>query len=279
MIGKTETATAKKCDYLKQEHLCNIEPCDSNWSTNDRKARVEMTLVLPRELPRGAHGAETIVGARKDSFRTALGKALGVRAVQVAFETVSRTLVSTGILAHCIISIRELHKLDAYANMVKRGSFEGLVVQGLAQSGFIVSEVKDVHAVVETSAPTPAPRACVLSDWGAWSECTKSCMAGLQHRTRKVLVQPTAGKACLSRWEYQTCNDKPCPPVTQQLDDGAAAHNAGVPYQVSESAPPVIAAESSFLRKAENVPQPDIVPVETDKLPAPLEPLAPSATP
>ena len=58
--------------------------------------------------------------ARTHSVR--LGKALGVRAVQVArlchapwCRRVSRAL-------HHLHP--ELHKLDAYANMVKRGSFE-----------------------------------------------------------------------------------------------------------------------------------------------------------
>ena len=70
--------------------------------------------------------------------------------------------------------------------------------------------------------PRHRHRALACSLTGARGQNAQG-MAGLQHRTRKVLVQPTAGKACLSRWEYQTCNDKPCPPVTQQLDDGAAA--------------------------------------------------------
>lgn len=302
MIGKTETATATSCTYTREDHLCNEEPCDGTaWSSADRKARLEMTLVMPHEQPKGNNGEDTLTGARLAAFRDALGSALTVRGVQVHVETLARTLVTHGTLAHCVVSIKELYKLDAMSIMVRRGAFEGLVIHGLADAPvdppFIVSHVQNVHAVVETGAPTPAPQPCVLSDWSTFSECSKTCMAGLQHRTRSVVIQPTGGRACLSRWEARTCNDTPCPQAQIDMldsvfDASTVADNSGVPYQHSDQAPPAIQPEDSFLLRSEQVPQPGVVPVDEDVLPSessddaggdamppPLAPLTPEATP
>eukprot|EP01004_Peranema_trichophorum_P007321 NODE_60_length_4100_cov_55.328640_g50_i0.p1 GENE.NODE_60_length_4100_cov_55.328640_g50_i0~~NODE_60_length_4100_cov_55.328640_g50_i0.p1 ORF type:complete len:1365 (-),score=567.13 NODE_60_length_4100_cov_55.328640_g50_i0:5-3496(-) len=69
-------------------------------------------------------------------------------------------------------------------------------------------------ATEETSAcnTKPCPADCVVSDWGSWSACDRSCAGGSQTRTRQVTSQPQyEGKECPNTQEVQRCNDIPCP--------------------------------------------------------------------
>jgi hypothetical protein len=63
---------------------------------------------------------------------------------------------------------------------------------------------------------------CVLSDWSAWSPCTKSCRAkyswepGMQTRTKGIAEPTVGGGRCwepktAERWEQQNCNAFACP--------------------------------------------------------------------
>jgi len=52
---------------------------------------------------------------------------------------------------------------------------------------------------------------CKVSDWSAWSSCSKTCGGGLTTRTRKVLTQPCNGGAqCPPLTETGSCNTDPC---------------------------------------------------------------------
>eukprot|EP01012_Entosiphon_sulcatum_P049575 TRINITY_DN6820_c0_g1_i6.p1 TRINITY_DN6820_c0_g1~~TRINITY_DN6820_c0_g1_i6.p1 ORF type:complete len:7637 (+),score=112.47 TRINITY_DN6820_c0_g1_i6:5459-28369(+) len=55
------------------------------------------------------------------------------------------------------------------------------------------------------------PVDCQLSDWSAWSLCSKSCGGGSKTRTRTVTVAPTGNNTCSTLTETQTCNTEPCP--------------------------------------------------------------------
>lgn len=56
------------------------------------------------------------------------------------------------------------------------------------------------------------PVDCVLSAWSAWGQCSKTCGAGFQLRSRSIDVHPSnGGKACAAREEPQKCNVGPCP--------------------------------------------------------------------
>eukprot|EP01004_Peranema_trichophorum_P002529 NODE_1581_length_1896_cov_175.363790_g1339_i0.p1 GENE.NODE_1581_length_1896_cov_175.363790_g1339_i0~~NODE_1581_length_1896_cov_175.363790_g1339_i0.p1 ORF type:complete len:386 (-),score=157.57 NODE_1581_length_1896_cov_175.363790_g1339_i0:7-1164(-) len=60
------------------------------------------------------------------------------------------------------------------------------------------------------TAPCPVP--CVLSAWGEWTVCTKSCGSGLSQRTRAVTTEPDFGApACDATVEVKSCNTSPCP--------------------------------------------------------------------
>jgi len=55
-------------------------------------------------------------------------------------------------------------------------------------------------------------RDCVVSDWGAWTDCTQPCGVGLQERERQIVQEPTyGGQECPeSLKEVQGCNEQPC---------------------------------------------------------------------
>ncbi|KAF7655323.1 hypothetical protein LDENG_00057900 [Lucifuga dentata] len=53
----------------------------------------------------------------------------------------------------------------------------------------------------------PCPQDCVVSDFSAWSVCSKTCGTGLQHRTRHVLATLMYGGAnCPNLTETRTCS-------------------------------------------------------------------------
>merc|ERR1719486_1837197 len=71
---------------------------------------------------------------------------------------------------------------------------------------------------------------CVLSDWTAWSPCTKSCRAkyswrpGMQTRTKSIAVPTIGAGRCWKprtpeRWEKQNCNTFPCPKNIECIAD------------------------------------------------------------
>ncbi|XP_047457726.1 thrombospondin type-1 domain-containing protein 7B isoform X2 [Mugil cephalus] len=60
---------------------------------------------------------------------------------------------------------------------------------------------------VEQACLIPCPQDCVVSDYTPWSSCSKTCGAGLQHRTRHVLATPMYGGAdCPNLTETRTCS-------------------------------------------------------------------------
>jgi hypothetical protein len=59
---------------------------------------------------------------------------------------------------------------------------------------------------------SPCPVNCVVSDWGAWGTCDKTCGGGTQTKSRTV-IQPAnyGGQPCPSLEEQQACNIQGCP--------------------------------------------------------------------
>ena len=59
-------------------------------------------------------------------------------------------------------------------------------------------------------------RDCIWSQWGAWSECTKSCDGGESQRTRREAVKRIgAGRQCPGgNSERRRCNQQRCPRIT-----------------------------------------------------------------
>lgn len=66
---------------------------------------------------------------------------------------------------------------------------------------------------VEQACLIPCPQNCVVSDFTSWSSCSRTCGAGLQHRTRHVLATSMYGGAnCPELTETRTCsNPVNCP--------------------------------------------------------------------
>ena len=57
-----------------------------------------------------------------------------------------------------------------------------------------------------------SPEDCIVSEFGAWSACSRSCGTGTQHRTRKILSPPlNGGKPCPQKQEeWQMCQNSAC---------------------------------------------------------------------
>lgn len=65
----------------------------------------------------------------------------------------------------------------------------------------------------------PCPVDCILSNFTAWSSCSKTCGGGIRERTRKVTQEEHyGGKACPTLKETEACNTNPCP-VDCRLSD------------------------------------------------------------
>lgn len=64
---------------------------------------------------------------------------------------------------------------------------------------------------LEQACLIPCPQDCVVSNFSAWTPCSKTCGLGLQNRIRSVLAPPLfGGAACPNLTEFQTCQLKPC---------------------------------------------------------------------
>jgi hypothetical protein len=63
-----------------------------------------------------------------------------------------------------------------------------------------------------TCNPEPCAQDCVVSEWTAFTMCSRSCGEGHKARTRKVDTYPeTGGIACPELSEDVSCNPDPCP--------------------------------------------------------------------
>ncbi|XP_069067932.1 thrombospondin type-1 domain-containing protein 7A [Pleurodeles waltl] len=57
----------------------------------------------------------------------------------------------------------------------------------------------------------PCPHDCIVSEFSPWSECSKTCGSGLQHRTRHVAASARfGGSVCPNLTEFQICQSSPC---------------------------------------------------------------------
>ncbi|KAI1899231.1 hypothetical protein AGOR_G00059680 [Albula goreensis] len=76
-----------------------------------------------------------------------------------------------------------------------------------------ICEYFSQRPTAEQACLVPCPHDCVVSAFTAWSGCSKTCGAGLQHRTRVVLATPMYGGAsCPNLTQIRTCESPlPCP--------------------------------------------------------------------
>lgn len=52
---------------------------------------------------------------------------------------------------------------------------------------------------------------CVVSNWSAWTTCTRTCGGGSRSRTRSVVSQPqNGGVACPELQQFEVCNQQEC---------------------------------------------------------------------
>ena len=67
----------------------------------------------------------------------------------------------------------------------------------------------------------PCQTQCKVSDWGAWSSCSKSCGGGIKTHYRSVITAPcNGGASCPPLSESVPCNTQACPtPVNCKVSD------------------------------------------------------------
>ncbi|XP_029444834.1 thrombospondin type-1 domain-containing protein 7A isoform X2 [Rhinatrema bivittatum] len=64
---------------------------------------------------------------------------------------------------------------------------------------------------LEQACLIPCPQDCTVSEFSPWSECSKTCGNGLQHRTRHIVASAQfGGSACPNLTEFQVCQSYPC---------------------------------------------------------------------
>lgn len=80
-----------------------------------------------------------------------------------------------------------------------------------------ICELFSQRPPVEQACLIPCPQDCVVSDFTSWSSCSKTCGAGLQHRTRHVLATSMYGGAnCPNLTEIRTCTSSLDCPVAEE---------------------------------------------------------------
>eukprot|EP00929_Paragymnodinium_shiwhaense_P087744 TRINITY_DN4788_c0_g1_i1.p1 TRINITY_DN4788_c0_g1~~TRINITY_DN4788_c0_g1_i1.p1 ORF type:complete len:1566 (-),score=344.96 TRINITY_DN4788_c0_g1_i1:100-4740(-) len=73
-----------------------------------------------------------------------------------------------------------------------------------------IKQMSQCNADCDHTKKTPVD--CVLSAWGKWSECTRTCDGGQRHKSRHILKLPeNGGKTCEADVEkIEECNRGPC---------------------------------------------------------------------
>ncbi|XP_012494191.1 PREDICTED: thrombospondin type-1 domain-containing protein 7A [Propithecus coquereli] len=75
----------------------------------------------------------------------------------------------------------------------------------------IICEYFEPKPLLEQACLIPCQQDCIVSEFSAWSECSKTCGSGLQHRTRHVVAPPRfGGSGCPNLTEFQVCQSGPC---------------------------------------------------------------------
>ncbi|KAB0405374.1 hypothetical protein E2I00_009163 [Balaenoptera physalus] len=75
----------------------------------------------------------------------------------------------------------------------------------------IICEYFEPKPLLEQACLIPCQQDCIVSEFSAWSECSKTCGSGLQHRTRHVVAPPQfGGSGCPNLTEFQVCQSGAC---------------------------------------------------------------------
>ncbi|XP_069852689.1 thrombospondin type-1 domain-containing protein 7A isoform X3 [Dipodomys merriami] len=75
----------------------------------------------------------------------------------------------------------------------------------------IICEYFEPKPLLEQACLIPCQQDCIVSEFSSWSECSKTCGSGLQHRTRHVVAPPQfGGSGCPNLTEFQVCQSSPC---------------------------------------------------------------------
>ncbi|ELV13783.1 Thrombospondin type-1 domain-containing protein 7A [Tupaia chinensis] len=75
----------------------------------------------------------------------------------------------------------------------------------------IICEYFEPKPLLEQACLIPCQQDCIVSEFSTWSECSKTCGSGLQHRTRHVVAPPQfGGSGCPNLTEFQVCQSSPC---------------------------------------------------------------------
>jgi hypothetical protein len=82
----------------------------------------------------------------------------------------------------------------------------------VAKPAMLGGAVCVIPTQTRTCGSDPCPVHCVVSGWGAWTTCTKTCGKGQQHKERTITTHVLhGGYTCPNLLEQQGCNFAMCP--------------------------------------------------------------------
>nr|XP_032651335.1 thrombospondin type-1 domain-containing protein 7A-like [Chelonoidis abingdonii] len=75
----------------------------------------------------------------------------------------------------------------------------------------VICEYFEPKPRLEQACLIPCRQDCIVAEFSPWSECSKTCGNGLQHRTRHIVAPSQfGGSACPNLTEFQICHSTPC---------------------------------------------------------------------
>ena len=81
------------------------------------------------------------------------------------------------------------------------------IVRHFAHGGFQCPNLSEARSCNSHLCPVD----CMLSEFGPWSLCTRTCGTGQSRRTRKLVAGSQHGGSCNALEQYTPCNTAPCP--------------------------------------------------------------------
>eukprot|EP01012_Entosiphon_sulcatum_P049574 TRINITY_DN6820_c0_g1_i5.p1 TRINITY_DN6820_c0_g1~~TRINITY_DN6820_c0_g1_i5.p1 ORF type:complete len:1020 (+),score=28.13 TRINITY_DN6820_c0_g1_i5:698-3757(+) len=184
----------ERCPALEETRTCNELPCPVDCIVTDWSA----WGLCSRDCGTGEQ-TRTRTISRQDAYG-------GIPCPSVLSE--SQKCNEQPCPVDCVLSEWSLWSGCTVACAGGTSTRSRAVITAPANGGLACGPLEEI----KTCNPQPCPVDCVVSDWGEWSACSKSCGGGERKRHRTVVTSPQYnGKSCPMLDEYDICNTDHCP--------------------------------------------------------------------